>query len=78
MGGVPYREGIFSVWNDPAKFGLFYHSALMLRRGDVQPANNGQMGAGGNCYRRERARHDGSDLMFELRHAAKLKMDRRV
>lgn len=39
VGGVPYREGIFSVWNDPAKFGLFYHSALMLRRGDVKPAN---------------------------------------
>ena len=35
VAGVPYREGIFSVWNDPAKFGLFYHSALILRRGDV-------------------------------------------
>ena len=39
VGGVPYREGIFSTWNDPAKFGLFYHAALMLRRGDVAPAN---------------------------------------
>lgn len=39
VGGVPYREGIFSVWNDPAKFGLFYHSALILRRGDISPAN---------------------------------------
>ena len=38
VGGVPYREGIFSVWNDPAKFGLFYHAALMLRRGDITPA----------------------------------------
>ena len=38
VGNVAYREGIFSVWNDPAKFGLFYHSALMLRRGDVKPA----------------------------------------
>ena len=37
--GVPYREGIFSAWNDPAKFGLFYHSALMVRRCDVTPAN---------------------------------------
>lgn len=37
LNGVPYREGIFSVWNDPAKFGLFYHSALMVRRGDVSP-----------------------------------------
>ncbi len=39
VGGVPYREGIFSVWNDPAKFGLFYHSALMLRRQDITPAS---------------------------------------
>ena len=39
VAGVPYREGIFSVWNDPAKFGLFYHSALITRRGDVSPAN---------------------------------------
>ncbi len=39
VGGVPYREGIFSTWNDPAKFGLFYHAALMLRRGDISPAN---------------------------------------
>ena len=37
LGGVPYREGIFSAWNDPAKFGLFYHSALIVRRGDVSP-----------------------------------------
>lgn len=38
VGGFPYREGIFSVWNDPAKFGLFYHSALMLRRSDISQA----------------------------------------
>ncbi|MBE6981344.1 MAG: hypothetical protein E7437_03360 [Ruminococcaceae bacterium] len=38
VGGVPYREGIFSTWNDPAKFGLFYHAALLFRRGDVSPA----------------------------------------
>lgn len=38
VGGVPYREGVFSVRNDPAKFGLFYHSALIFRRGDVAPA----------------------------------------
>ena len=35
IGGVPYREGIFSTWNDPAKFGLFYHAALITRRGDI-------------------------------------------
>jgi len=39
VGGVAYREGIFACWNDPAKFGLFYHGALMFRRGDVSPAN---------------------------------------
>ncbi len=38
IGGVPYREGIFAIWNDPAKFGLFYHGALMFRRGDITPA----------------------------------------
>ena len=35
---MPYREGIFSTWNDPAKFGLFYHAALITRRCDVTPA----------------------------------------
>ena len=35
IGGVPYREGIFAAWNDPAIIGLFYHAALLLRRGDV-------------------------------------------
>ena len=39
ISGIPYREGIFSTWNDPAKFGLFYHAALITRRGDVSPAN---------------------------------------
>ncbi|MBO4885352.1 MAG: cellulase family glycosylhydrolase [Clostridia bacterium] len=38
IGGVPYREGIFSTWNDPAKYGLFYHAALIARRGDVKEA----------------------------------------
>lgn len=36
LAGVPYRGGVFDTFNDPAKFGLFYHAALMLRRGDVQ------------------------------------------
>lgn len=40
IGDTPYREGIFSTWNDPAKFGLFYHAALLTRRGDVAKANN--------------------------------------
>ena len=39
VSGIPYREGIFTIWNDPAKFGLFYHSALITRRCDVSPAN---------------------------------------
>ena len=40
IGNIPYRQGIFSAWNDPAKFGLFYHAALMTRRGDVSAAQN--------------------------------------
>jgi len=40
IGGVGYREGIFSTWNDPAKFGMFYHGAIITRREDVRPANN--------------------------------------
>ncbi len=40
IGSVPYREGVFNTWNDPAKFGLFYHSALIMRREDVKPAND--------------------------------------
>ncbi|MGI6689271.1 MAG: hypothetical protein ACOX63_00220 [Christensenellales bacterium] len=35
IGNVSYREGIFSTWNDPAKYGLFYHAALIARRQDV-------------------------------------------
>ena len=37
IANIPYRSGMFSTWNDPAKFGLFYHAALMVRRGDVAP-----------------------------------------
>ena len=36
IGNIPYRQGVFSAWNDPAKFGLFYHAALITRRGDVR------------------------------------------
>lgn len=39
IGNVPYREGIFSVWNDPAKYGLFQHAALVCRRQDVREAD---------------------------------------
>ncbi len=39
VAGVPYRQGVFTVWNDPAKFGMFYHAALITRRCDVSPAN---------------------------------------
>lgn len=38
IGGVAYRGGVFDSFNDPAKFGLFYHAALIVRRGDVAPA----------------------------------------
>ena len=39
IGGVPFRSGVFDTFNDPAKFGLFYHAALMLRRGDVRESD---------------------------------------
>jgi len=39
IGGSLAREGIFTVWNDWARFGLFAHSALMLRRGDIRPSD---------------------------------------
>ena len=39
LGGSYYR-GIFDTYNDPAKFGLFYHASLITRRGDVKPAEN--------------------------------------
>lgn len=38
MGGRRYRRN-FDTFNDPAKFGLFYHAALLFRRGDVESAN---------------------------------------
>ena len=31
IGGVYYRGGVFDTFNDPAKFGLFYHAALIMR-----------------------------------------------
>ena len=39
VGNSAYRGGIFTAWNDWAQYGLFYHSALILRRGDVKPAD---------------------------------------
>lgn len=41
VSGIAYREGIYATWNDPAQFGLFYHGALITRRGDVSKANKG-------------------------------------
>ena len=36
--GGSYSRGLFDCYNDPAKMGLFYHAALILRRGDVSSA----------------------------------------
>jgi hypothetical protein len=36
--GNSYYRGIFDTYNDPAKYGLFYHAALIMRRGDVRQA----------------------------------------
>jgi hypothetical protein len=38
IGNRAYRGGVFDTFNDPAKFGLFYHAALILRRADVKPS----------------------------------------
>jgi hypothetical protein len=38
IGGGYHRGGVYDTFNDPAKYGLFYHAALILRRGDVRPA----------------------------------------
>jgi len=42
LGGVVLGGGnhriLFDTFNDPAKFGLFYHAALLFRRGDVEVA----------------------------------------
>ncbi len=38
IGNGFHRQGQFATWNDPAKFGVFYHAALIMRRGDVQPS----------------------------------------
>ncbi len=37
--GSYYHRGIFDTYNDPAKYGLFYHAALMMRRRDVKESN---------------------------------------
>ncbi|MDD5679396.1 MAG: hypothetical protein PHW60_15620 [Kiritimatiellae bacterium] len=37
VGGSPARVN-WETFNDPAKFGLFYHAALLFRRRDVSPA----------------------------------------
>ncbi len=36
--GGSYSRGLFDCYNDPAKMGLFYHAALIFRRGDVSSA----------------------------------------
>lgn len=38
LGGIYFRGGKYDTFNDPALFGLFYHAALITRRGDVRPA----------------------------------------
>ena len=37
--GSSFYRGTFDTYNDPAKFGLFYHAALITRRADVKRAN---------------------------------------
>ena len=35
LADVPYRSGIYDSFNDPCRFSLFYHAALMVRRKDI-------------------------------------------
>jgi len=35
-----WLSGAFETFNDPCRFGLWYHAALIFRRGDVSPARN--------------------------------------
>ena len=35
LSGIPFRSGVFDSFNDPCRFSLYYHAALMVRRGDV-------------------------------------------
>ncbi|MBD3181864.1 hypothetical protein GF312_06205 [Candidatus Poribacteria bacterium] len=37
---IDYLSGSFETFNDPCRFGLFYHAALIFRRGDVKPADD--------------------------------------
>ncbi len=39
LSGVPYRSGIFDAFNDPCRFSLFYHAALMVRRQDIRTSD---------------------------------------
>ncbi len=58
IGGVRYRGGVFDTFNDPAKYGLFYHAALITRRRDVAPARetlgirlDGGLAGAGSAFR---------------------------
>jgi hypothetical protein len=52
IGGRSHRGGVFDTFNDPAKFGLFYHAALIMRRGDVRPAEKTVLVDAGDPYER--------------------------
>ena len=43
LSGIPYRSGPFDCFNDPAKYGLFYHAALLFRRADVKESSQMQV-----------------------------------
>ena len=73
IGGVPYRGGVFDTFNDPAKFGLFYHAALLLRRGDVREPEAtteitvGQLTQAGKLVRSEVAKAlEGASEAFKI------------
>jgi hypothetical protein len=56
--------GILNSFNDPAKFGLYYHAALIMRRGDVKHADktvsvklNSLLTGGGKAYQLTPEKH---------------------
>ena len=58
MNGVYYRGGSFDTFNDPAKFGLFYHAALIFRRGDIKSAEKTMNVKPVNIHTRSRSSWD--------------------
>ena len=62
IGGVAFRGGVFDTFNDPAKFGLFYHAALIMRRGDIREPDSATEIVIPNLLRDEAAKVDPASI----------------